>query len=85
MVDIEVVDVRKLMGDGQLKALADLKIAGVVIVKGFSIIQGKKGVFVSMPRKASKDGRWFDILTPLNEKVKEEIESKILEAYEANP
>jgi DNA-binding cell septation regulator SpoVG len=35
-----------------------------------------------MPRKASKDGRWFDILTPVNDDVKTEIETKILEAYD---
>ena len=43
---------------------------------------GKRCVFVAMPRKASKDGRWFDILTPVNEDVKTEIEKKALEAYE---
>ena len=83
MVEIEVVDVRKLTGDGQLKALANLKIAGAVVVKGFSVMQGKKGVFVSMPRKASKDGRWFDVLEPVSDEVKCTIEKKILERYNA--
>ena len=55
-VDIEVVDIRKLMGDGNIKAFADIKLGGSLIVKGFSVVKGKKGVFVSMPRKVSKDG-----------------------------
>ena len=79
---VEVVDIRKIMGDGNLKAFADLKIGGSVIIKGFSVLNGKSGVFVAMPRKAGKDGRWFDILVPMNEEVKKEIEGKVLDAYE---
>jgi stage V sporulation protein G len=82
MTNIEVVDIRKIEGDGNLKAFADVKFSDVVIIKGFNVLKGKRGVFVTMPRKASKDGRWFDILTPMNEEVKKEIETKILEAYE---
>jgi stage V sporulation protein G len=79
---VEVVDIRKIIGDGNLKAYADVKIAGHVIVKGFSVMQGKRGIFVSMPRRAGKDGRWFDILTPTNEDFKQELEEKVLEAYD---
>ncbi len=81
-MNIEVVDIRKIIGDGNLKAFADIKFGDAIMVKGFSILQGKKGVFVSMPRKAGKDGRWFEILTPLSEKVKQEIEDKLLVAYD---
>ncbi len=82
MKNIEVVDIRKIAGDGSLKAFADVKFSDVIIVKGFNVLMGKRGVFVTMPRKASKDGRWFDILTPLNDEVKKEIEDKVLDAYE---
>jgi stage V sporulation protein G len=82
MTKIEVVDIRKVAGDGNLKALVDVKFSDSVIVKGFNVLKGNRGVFVSMPRKASKDGRWFDVLTPVNEEVKTEIETKVLEAYE---
>ena len=80
--DIEVLDVRKITGDGNLKAFVDVKFADAIIVKGFNVLMGKRGVFVAMPRKASKDGRWFDILTPVNDEVKNKIEIKILEAYD---
>ncbi|OIO37111.1 MAG: hypothetical protein AUJ72_05175 [Candidatus Omnitrophica bacterium CG1_02_46_14] len=81
-IDVEVVDMRKIAGDGNLKAFADVKFGGALVVKGFSVMQGKKGVFVSMPRKAGKDGRWFDILTPLNDELKQEFQDKVLEAYD---
>jgi stage V sporulation protein G len=81
-LDVEVVDVRKITGDGNLKAFADVKIGGNLIIKGFSVMQGKRGIFVSMPKKAGKDGRWFDILTPLDEGLKQELQDKVLEAYD---
>ena len=81
-IEIEVVDVRKINGDGNLRALADLKFGESLIVKGFSVVNGKNGIFVSMPRKASRDGRWFDMFTPLNDEFKQEIENKVLEAYD---
>ncbi|OGW91977.1 MAG: hypothetical protein A3D28_02940 [Omnitrophica bacterium RIFCSPHIGHO2_02_FULL_63_14] len=81
-VDIEVVDIRKVTGDSALKAFADVKIGGGVLVRGFSVVKGKNGVFVSMPRKPGKDGKWYDILTPLSEDMKREFEDRVLEAYD---
>ena len=80
-IDVEVVDIRKITGDGSLKAFADVKLGGRLVIKGFSVMQGKGGVFVSMPKKAGKDGRWFDILTP-NDDLKREFQDKVLEAYD---
>lgn len=79
---VEVVDVREILGDGSLKAFVDVKFADCLIIKGFSVLQGKQGIFVAMPRKAGKDGRWFDILLPVDEAVKHEIEDKVLAAYD---
>jgi len=81
-VDIEVVDIRKVTGDGNLKALADVKLGESLIIKGFSVVNGKNGIFVSMPRKLSRDGRWYDMMTPLNEEVRKDFEEKVLEAYD---
>ena len=81
-LEMEVADIRKINGDSKLKAFADLKIGGCVLVKGFSVVQGKNGVFVSMPSRASKDGKWFETFTPLSEDVKEEISDCVLEAYD---
>ena len=80
-MDVEVVDIRKIVGDGNLKAFADVRVGDSLVIKGFCVMQGKSGIFVSMPRKASKDGRWFDILEP-DDALKRELENKVLESYE---
>ena len=82
MLDLEVVDIRKSINDGNLKAFADVKVGGSLIIKGFSVMQGRHGVFVTVPSRVGKDGRWFDILVWTDEKVKREIEDKVLEAYD---
>jgi stage V sporulation protein G len=79
---VEVVDIRKIVGDGALKAFADVKLGDEIIVKGFSVMQGKNGVFVAMPKKAGRDGRWFEILIPTREEIRRHIQDKVLEAYD---
>ena len=79
---LEVVDIRKTNGDGNLKAFADLKLGGCLIIKGFSVMKGRRGMFVNMPRKQGKDGRWFDVLSPISEDFKREMEDLVLEAYD---
>lgn len=78
-INIEVVDVRMVLGESNLKAFADIKIADTVIVKGFNVLKGKNGVFVAMPHKAGKDGRWYDVLLPV---MKEALETAVLAAYD---
>ncbi len=81
LMDVEVADIRKITGDGNLKAFADVRVGGSLLIKGISVMKGKNGIFVSMPRKASKDGRWFDVLEA-EDSLKTEIEEKVLESYD---
>ncbi len=46
---ISVSRIFKLETDSKLKAFADVSFSGIVI-KGFSVVDGEKGLFVSMPR-----------------------------------
>jgi stage V sporulation protein G len=80
-LDVEVTDIRKVTGDGNLKAFADVKVGGNLTIKGVCVMRGKKGLFVSMPRKASKDGRWFDILEA-EAPLWEHIEERVMGSYE---
>lgn len=82
MIAIEVVDLRVVNSDGKLKAFVDMKFGNEIIIKGFSVLEGKRGLFVAMPRKAGADGRWYDLLVVLNDETKLEIETQILTAYD---
>ena len=80
-LEVEVMDIRKITGDGNLKAFADVKVGGSLLIKGVCVMNGKKGVFVSMPRKATKDGRWLDVLEPEDD-LRDEIAEKVLRSYD---
>ena len=78
---LEVVRIHKLDGTGSTKAFCDLSILGAFVVKGLRIVEGEKGLFVSMPREEGKDGKWYNTVVPLKREVKDEIEKLVLEAY----
>ncbi|OGW77809.1 MAG: hypothetical protein A3I73_00545 [Omnitrophica bacterium RIFCSPLOWO2_02_FULL_45_16] len=78
---LEVVRLHKLDGTGSTKAFCDLSILGSFVVKGLRVVEGEKGLFVSMPREEGRDGKWYNTVIPLKREVKDEIEKLVLEAY----
>ena len=79
---VEVLRLHRLSGDSSLKAFADVSFAGAFIVKGIKVVEGKKGLFVSMPSEKGKDGKWYDIAHPLTKEFREALNEVVLEAYE---
>ena len=76
--------VRRLMrfhGEGTLKAYCDLAIADTFVIKGVRVVEGKRGLFVSMPRQQGKDAKWYDSVTVLTREAKDAVDRLVLEAY----
>ena len=80
---ISVSRIYKLDTDSKLKAFADVTFSGVVI-KGFSVVDGPKGIFVSMPRHQGKDGKWRDTVTATTNQLKQQLAEVVLEAYKSS-
>ncbi|MFA5146205.1 MAG: SpoVG family protein [Candidatus Omnitrophota bacterium] len=78
---LAVSRIHKLDGTGATKAFCDLSILDSFVVKGLRVVEGEKGLFVSMPREEGKDGKWYNTVIPLKREVKDEIEKLVLEAY----
>ncbi|MFA6142188.1 MAG: SpoVG family protein [Candidatus Omnitrophota bacterium] len=78
---IAVSRLHKLDGTGATKAFCDLSILDSFVIKGLRVVEGEKGLFVSMPQEAGKDGKWYSTVIPLNREIKDEIEKIVLEAY----
>ena len=53
------------------------------MVKGFSVVEGSNGLFVSMPRHQGKDGKWYDTVHPETKELKQQLSDAVLEAYKA--
>ena len=80
---LEVSRIHKLDGSGATKAFCDLSIFDSFVIKGLKVVEGEKGLFVSMPQDAGKDGKWYNTVIPLNREIKDEIDRIVLEAYGA--
>ena len=77
---IQVSRIYRFDGESKLKAFADIAFAGIV-VKGFSVVDGSKGLFVSMPRHQGKDGKWYNTVYPSTKEIKQQLSDIVLAAY----
>lgn len=80
-MEVKVMNVKRLDGDGPTKAFLDLSFDGAFAVKGFRLVEGKKGPFLGMPRQPGGDGKWYNIAWPLNNEFKAELEKAVAEAW----
>jgi len=69
--------------DDKLKAFATIILNDAFVVSDIKIIQGRQGLFVAMPSRRRKDGKFRDVAHPLNAEVREMVEQRILDLYES--
>lgn len=84
-MEIKVQSMRKLdtAQGGTLKAFADVVLDGVILIKGLRVVEGKQGLFVSMPQQQNKkDQKWYAIVSILDEGLFTEVRNAVMDAYE---
>ena len=79
---ITEVKVYPAKDNGRLKAYATIVFDDNFIVRDLKIIEGNKGLFVSMPSRRRKDGSFRDIVHPLNSETRTLIENMVIQEYE---
>lgn len=83
MLNITDVRITKIEGDDKLRAFAALVIDDCFLVGDLRVVEGEDGYFVAMPSRRKRDGSFKDIAYPLNNALREQIEERVLLAYEA--
>lgn len=83
MMNIKTEIKKTFKDNGKLKAVANLIIDEGFIIKNVRLVNGAKGLFVSMPSRKIKDGSYVEICHPIQSNVREQIEKSVLEAYQA--
>ena len=79
---MEITDVKVIpVEDEKLKAFVSIVFDQEFVVTDIKIIYGPKGLFVSMPSKKRKDGTFKDIAHPLNNRMRQYLEEKVLAVY----
>jgi stage V sporulation protein G len=82
LLDFKIIKIHRFEDGSRLKAFVDLGINDALLIKGIRIVEGEKGLFVSMPQEQGKDDKWYDRVRCLNNDVRQLISQKVLEAYE---
>lgn len=68
--------------DGRsLKAYCDVVVGELFLIKGIRVIEGRGGLFVSMPRQQSQNGKWYDSVVLLPKEARAELSRAVLEAF----
>ena len=79
-MEIKIVRLNKINKEGSLRAFVDLNL-NTITIKGFKVIQGTKGLFLSNPSEKGKDGKYYDTVLFDNLSDKQEVEARVLEEY----
>ncbi len=51
------------------------------VVKGLKVVEGEKGLWVSMPSRRMKDGSFQDVFHPVSKEARDKIVDAVLKAY----
>lgn len=82
-IKFKVEKMYRLPDAGNLKAFADVSVNDALVIKGVRIIEGKKGMFVSMPQEQGKDNRWYDQVVCKSTEIYEGLTDTVIEHYQA--
>ena len=76
----------RMVQKGNIKAIASVSLDGMFVVKGLKVMDGRKGLFVSMPQESfdGQDGRkkYSNLFFALTNSAKMELQDAVLQAYQ---
>lgn len=81
-MNITDVRIRKISGDGKMRAVASITLDDEFVVHDIKIIDGQNGLFIAMPSKKMSDGDFRDVVHPIRSEVRAQIRDTLFEAYE---
>ena len=66
---------------GNVKAIASANLDDCFAVKNIRVIEGKNGLFVSMPSYKGADGEYHDLCFPTTPEMRKQLNNAVSEAY----
>lgn len=81
-MEITAVKIFPAKENDRLKAYAQITLNYDFVVHDLKIIQGKRGLFVSMPSRRRKDGSFKDIAHPTSSERRKAIEEAVLKEFD---
>lgn len=79
---MEITEVKVFpIQEEKLKAFVSIVFDHCFMVNDIKIIQGREGLFISMPSRKKKNGEFKDVAHPLNNETRRMIEEQVLAEY----
>ena len=76
------VKIQSIRPEGTLRATATVNINDAFAIRGIKLMEGSKGLFVSMPSFKAANGEYKDICFPCTAEARKEFDQAVIGAYE---
>ena len=76
------VKIQRIIPEGNIKATATANINNTFAIRGIKVLDGSKGLFVSMPSYKAGNGEYKDICFPCTSQSRKEFDKAVIGAYE---
>jgi stage V sporulation protein G len=80
-MEITDIQIKKVEGEGKLKAYASLTFDDIFVVHNIRIVEGDKGLFIGMPSRKTKTGEFKDVAHPIKQEFRKKLEDSIITAF----
>ena len=80
-MQITELRIRKVTGEGKLRAYVTVTFDKCFVVHNVKIIEGKDGLFIAMPSKKTATGEYKDVAHPISPEFRSELQRRILDDY----
>ncbi len=80
-MQITELRIRKVTGEGKLRAYVTITFDNCFVVHNVKIIEGKEGLFIAMPSKKTATGEYKDVAHPISPEFRSELQNRILDDY----
>lgn len=82
-MQITELRIRKVEGEGKLRAYVTVTFENCFVVHNVKIIEGKTGLFIAMPSRKTASGEYKDVAHPISPEFRTALQQKILDEYNA--
>lgn len=82
-MDITDIRIRKVSGEGKLKAYVTVTFDACFVIHNVKVIEGKTGMFIAMPSRKTKTGDYKDIAHPICPDFRTRLQDALVKAYES--
>lgn len=80
-MNVTDVKVRRIYHEGRMRAVVSLTFDDALVVHDIKVIDLDGRIFVAMPSRRDEDGKFRDVVHPINPETRRLVEEAVLAAY----